>query len=168
MVFACVVMLLNLGIAHSEESALFYEMAPVTAMVFALTYLVFRTPFREYRHWELPFMVTAVALAFLGGLHFQPEGPGESWAFRIFFASFLGLAVSYGIFCTAVPSEHPLRAEVIEKTKSFSHIGLPGLDIGLVFAPFVFPVFLAVYGVKKRNMGASAKEIGGKPPSSLK
>lgn len=150
---ASLVMFLNLGLAFHEAPERLPELGPVTLMVLSLTHLVTRVPFKRYRHRELPLIVLSVAMAFAGGLLFRPyeEVPDEGWGFQLFFASFFGLAVLYGFFCTAVPEEHCLRREVIEPVKTCSHIGLPGLDIGLVLAPFLFPYFLVRFWLRSRK-----------------
>lgn len=62
---------------------------------------------------------------------------------RSFLAAYCGLALIYGYFCCAVPEPYHLREEVILPVKKFSKIGLPGFDLGIALAPFVFPLMLA-------------------------
>lgn len=116
-------------------------------MTVTATYLAFRWPYRVWSIWEAPLVVLAVGLAAFGGLTFRPYNEPAQMAFQIFFAGFIGLAFAFGFFCTAVPDDSPLQAAIIQPTKRFSSFGLPGLDIGMVFAPFVFFVLLIGYGL---------------------
>lgn len=123
------------------------EVGPTGLMTLAATYLAFRWPHRVWSKWEAPLVTLAVGLAAVGALTFRVDEDPPQLGFQVFFAGFIGLAFAFGFFCTAVPEDSPFQAAIIQPTKRFSSFGLPGLDIGLVFAPFVFLVLLIGYGL---------------------
>jgi len=133
---------LNLGLGNvpSPEVAS-RELAPAALLTTGLMHWAWRAPYRRIRLWEWPLLLLSILVMFVGGLRFQPETNPNS-AFSWFFASYVSLSLAYGFFCTAVTEEDPLRREVIVPTKRLSKLGIPFLDIGLVLAPFFFPIFL--------------------------
>jgi hypothetical protein len=129
------------------------EVAPAGLVTLSVAHLLFRLPYRRWSKWEAPLVLVSIGLAAFGALTFRPYDQPPEFGFQLFFAAFVGLAVSYGFFCSAVPKHSPLHAAIIEPTKKFSSFGLPGLDIGLVFAPFVFLALLLGYAFR----GSSGK-----------
>lgn len=123
------------------------ELQPVTLVWWGVTHLVLRAPFRVLKLWELPLVALSLALAGYGAWSFRPD---EEQGLRVFFASFVVLALSYGFAWTASPSGTRWRREVLEPTRSFSRFSLPFLDFGLVFAPFLFPLLALRYLLRSR------------------
>lgn len=110
------------------------EIGPVAMIVWGILYLAFRAPYRPFRTLELPLAACALLSTALGALWFKDDR-----GFSVFMAIYVALAWSYGLFCTSLSQEDPLRRSVVEPTRAAFHLGLPGLDIGLVLAPFVWP-----------------------------
>lgn len=117
------------------------EVGPVTLMMLGVTHLVLRAPYLSLQLWEVPLMASSLGFSAFGAWSFQPEEPG----FRVFFAAFVTLALSYGFACTASAPDTRWRREVLEPTRHFSRFSLPFLDFGLVFAPFLFPLLAVRY-----------------------
>ena len=138
---AAVIGLFVLGFDCYFELGPRQELVPVTMVWAGVTHLVLRGPYRPLTLWELPAVALSLALAGLGGWSFLPDEPG----FRLFFAAFVTLALSYGFACTASAPNTRWRREVLEPTRRFSHFSLPLLDIGLTLAPFLFPLLALRY-----------------------
>lgn len=129
------------------------EVVPVTAMMVAITHAVWRGPYRALRWWELPGLAGSLALAGWGAWNFKP---GEDVGFRLFFAAFVVLALSYGIACTATPCDSRWRRQVLEPTRRFAGYSIPFVDFGLVFAPFLFPILATRYFLRGEGDGTDS------------
>lgn len=123
------------------------ETYPTAMLTLAVTHLVLRSPYRPLRLREVPLMLASLALAGLGAFYFRPED--EGLGFQVFVSLFAIAALGYGFFCSAVASDSALRSEVIAPTRRVSRLGLPGLDLGLVLAPFFFPYFWLRYLLRR-------------------
>jgi uncharacterized membrane protein YfcA len=139
---------LALGNVPSSEVAS-RELAPAALLTTGVMHWAWRAPYRRVSLWEWPLFLFSILGAFVGGLRFQPESDPDP-AFSWFFASYVAFALSYGFFCTAIGAEDPLRQKVIAPTKRISKLGIPFLDVGLVVAPFVFPLLLLRYLLARR------------------
>lgn len=128
---------------YSEGEPEFDEMFPVSMIVLGISHLVYRAPYTRWTWWEFPFTVLSLGLVTAGAFLFTPEGEERLIPFQCFIAVFAFLALSYGLFCSSVKHNSPLRKSIIEPTKKVSHFGIIGFDIGMVLAPFAF-LFLLV------------------------
>lgn len=147
----CVVLWTNLSLGNvpSPEVAS-RELLPSALLTTGVMHWAWRAPYRRVRLWEWPLMFLSVVAMFVGGLRFQPE-PNPDLDFSLFFASYVTLALIYGFLCTAVTDEEPLQQKVIAPVKRVSRLGIPLLDVGLVLAPFFFPLFLLRYFLTRRD-----------------
>lgn len=132
------------------------EVGPVTLLVGGLLPLAWRAPYRRWRWWDVPLVTLSLGLVALGAFSFRPEESVEP-AFQAFFAVYVVLATAYGYFCTATPADSARRRGVIAPVKRLSHWGLPGLDLGLVLAPLLFPFFWLRYEAKRSVGDEGAK-----------
>ena len=127
------------------------EVGPVTLVLMGVTHLLWRVPYTRFRPWEIPLLAFSVGLAWSGGFLFTPSHDERSTAFSVFFATYLALALSYGHFCASTAKDSPWRRGVIEPLKKVFAFGIPGFDIGMVLAPFAFPLFLLRYYLVSRR-----------------
>ena len=127
----------------------FQEVFPTSLITLPLAHLVFRSPYTKVRTWEFPLLILSICSTATGAFLFTPNGEERQLGFQVFLAAFATLAVSYGFFCSAVTHDSPLRAEVIEPTKTVSRVGLIGFDIGLVLAPFAFLFYLMRHTLRR-------------------
>jgi hypothetical protein len=140
--FGLPVMMINCLNDWTQDLDRWEQSFPTALLLVACTHLTLRAPYKKWSHWEAPFVLVSVLLAASGAFLFRPEGEAFQIGFQIFLGLFAFLAVMYGFFCTAIPSDHALRKTVIVPTKKVAHFGIVGFDIGLVLCPFAFAYYL--------------------------
>ena len=150
-VFMSMVMIFNCLAALNGADLPLQEVGPATLVLLGLTHLALRAPYRRARAWEWPIMGLSLALASWGAFLFRPNGDSQEPLFQAFFAAFVGLALLFGFVSTASAPDTAWRREVLEPTRKVTGISLPGIELGLVFAPFVFPFLAARFFWRNRH-----------------
>lgn len=150
-VFLSLVMIVNCLAAWNGAGIPLREVGPTTLVLLGLTHLALRAPYRPAPAWEWPFMALSICLASGGAFLFQPDGESQDPLFQPFFAAFVGLALLFGLVSTSSAPDTEWRRQVLEPTRNITGVSLPGIDLGLVFAPFVFPLLAARFYWRTRR-----------------